>query len=131
MRTATTGAACLLIALLVSIPAPTAADEPAPRPAAPAPAASVEFNRDVRHIQATTCSPSPHPDDAKRTAGMRLDRKDDARAVRKGRTPLSPGSLDKSEVWARISAEEDSQRMPPAAFGKPLSKAEIDTLKRW
>jgi hypothetical protein len=105
-----------------------AADKPADTP----PAARVEFNRDVRPILANHCYACHGPDDARRKAGLRLDRKDDAfRTLKSGDHALVPGDLRKSELWARVSAGEDGKPMPPPDFAKPLSPAEVDALKRW
>ncbi len=40
-----------------------------------------------------------------------------------------PGDIDASELITRVTAEDEFMRMPPE--GKPLTGAEIDTLKRW
>src|SRR5690606_12842584 len=48
-----------------------------------------------------------------------------------GVVAIVPGKPDESELLARITAEDESLRMPPAEFGKPLSAAEIATLRKW
>jgi mono/diheme cytochrome c family protein len=120
---------CALFAGAVSLTL-RAADE---NPAAPAPAAAkVDFNRDVRHILSNHCYACHGPDETKRKAGLRLDRKDEAfKALKRGGHALVPGDLDASRLWARVSAGEGAKPMPPPDFGKPLSAAEIDTLKYW
>jgi hypothetical protein len=94
-------------------------------------AAKVDFNRDVRHIFSNHCYACHGPDAAKRKAGLRLDRKEDAfKKLKHGVVALVPGDLKKSALWARVSAA-DEKPMPPADFGKPLSAKEVDTLKHW
>jgi hypothetical protein len=112
--------ACLL--LLLAVPPLTAADAPD----------EVDFNRDVRHVLANHCFACHGPDAGQRKANLRLDQKDGVFGKRKGgRVAVAPGDLARSEMWDRISSEYDNKRMPPPAFGKPLTKAEIDLLKRW
>ena len=42
-----------------------------------------------------------------------------------------PGNLDESELISRITAEDETERMPPKSLGRTLSPHEIDLLKRW
>ncbi len=42
-----------------------------------------------------------------------------------------PGKPDDSELIARITASDESERMPPKSLGRTLSAREIETLKRW
>ncbi len=96
--------------------------------AAPAP----DYNRDVRQILSNHCYACHGPDEAKREAGLRLDSKAGAFAtLESGAVPIVPGSSATSELITRITSADDSQRMPPAEFGKPLSDAQIATLKAW
>jgi mono/diheme cytochrome c family protein len=93
---------------------------------------TVDFNHDVRHIFSNHCYACHGPDAAKRKAGLRLDRKEDAfKKLKSGDLALVPADLKKSALWERVSAAQDEKPMPPADFGKPLSPKEIDTLKRW
>ena len=40
-----------------------------------------------------------------------------------------PGSPEASEVLRRVSATDESERMPPE--GKPLTAGEIERVRRW
>ena len=92
----------------------------------------VDFNRDVRPILSNRCLACHGPDDAKRESGLRLDDAGIAtRVLESGHTAIVPGDLDGSEMLARITSKDESVRMPPTHFGKPLSEAEISILKRW
>ena len=42
-----------------------------------------------------------------------------------------PGNLEESELVARITAEDETDRMPPKSLGRTLTTAEIELLKRW
>ncbi len=39
--------------------------------------------------------------------------------------------LETSELYQRITAEDESERMPPKSLGRTLSTQEIEILKRW
>jgi hypothetical protein len=103
----------LAVAVLLVGPGPCAAAVPA------------EFNRDVRPILADTCFACHGPDKAKRKAGLRLDTEEGAAKV------LAPGDPAKSELFRRITAHDDGERMPPPKSGRTLTPAQIETLRRW
>ncbi len=105
----------------------------AQEPAAKAVAASdrVQFNRDVRPILSDTCFKCHGPDSKSRKGDLRLDTKEGAFGAIEGRFPVFPGSLEKSELWKRITAEDASDLMPPPKSGKKLTKQQIDVLRRW
>ena len=44
---------------------------------------------------------------------------------------IAPGSREQSVLFQRISADDETEQMPPPAFGKGLSQAEIQLLGRW
>ena len=89
-------------------------------------AAPVSFSREVLPILSDRCFHCHGPDPGHRKADLRLD--DEAAA----RTVLTPGDLDKSDLWQRIiSPDEDELMPPPDSHRKPLNEAERDTLKRW
>ena len=95
-------------------------------------AQKVDFNRDVRPIISNRCLACHGPDDAKRQAGLRLDDPDVAtKVLDSGHTAIVAGNVSESELVARITSDDESVRMPPIEFGKPLKPAEIATLQRW
>jgi len=93
----------------------------------------IDFNRDVRPILSNLCFRCHGPDEGSRKAGLRLDRKDDAfRTLKSGSVAVAPGDLENSELYARITAEDnDPARMPPPDSGKAISPAQVAVLKRW
>jgi mono/diheme cytochrome c family protein len=95
--------------------------------AAAAPAADVDFNRDVRPILSDKCFSCHGPDEKHRKAKLRLDVEKDA--VASG--VIVAGKPGESELIERITTADETDRMPPAKGGKKLTAAEIDTLKKW
>ncbi|MEQ8853860.1 PSD1 and planctomycete cytochrome C domain-containing protein [Gimesia sp.] len=93
---------------------------------------SVEFNRDVLPILSNHCFTCHGPDSATRAAGLRLDRQESAiGSADSGRKAIIPGKADASELIQRITAENESDRMPPVDGPKPLSAKQIAILKTW
>ena len=91
----------------------------------------IAYNRDVRPILADKCFRCHGPDGAKRKAGLRLDRRDEALAARDGRRAIVPGDPEASELGFRVSAEDAELRMPPPDSGLVLLPREIELLRRW
>lgn len=86
---------------------------------------AVDYNRDIRPLLAERCFSCHGPDDARRMAGLRLDRPEGARRV------LSPGSPEKSALLIRAAHPQAARRMPPPGKGDPLDAAELALLRRW
>jgi hypothetical protein len=42
-----------------------------------------------------------------------------------------PGKAEESELIRRVTSDDADERMPPVRLGKPLSKAEVETLRAW
>jgi hypothetical protein len=100
--------------------------------AAPLAAAEpVDFNREIRPILSRNCALCHGPDEKKREAGLRLDLRDVATALRDGHRAIAPGDPKESELIRRVSSDDADQRMPPPSTGKRLTAAEIDRLSRW
>src|SRR5262245_60106028 len=86
------------------------------------PEGRADYSRDVRPILSKNCYACHGPDEAQRKAGLRLDRREIA--VQKGRSgeaPIVPGKLDESELYQRITADDEASRMPPAGSGHQLT----------
>src|SRR5262249_32365651 len=98
---------------------------------AESPAEPVRFNRDIRPILSDRCFQCHGPDSAKRKAKLRLDTEEGAFADRDGRKAIVPSSPDQSELFRRITATEESERMPPAKAGGRLAARDIDLIRRW
>jgi len=64
-------------------------------------------------------------------AGLRLDVKTDAFAARKNGTPIVPGKPEESLILKRILHEKASLKMPPPSSHKSVTKAQVETLRKW
>src|SRR5918992_1258792 len=107
---------CLITLSLLAVAAPLRAAEP-----------EVDFNRDVRPILTDRCFACHGPDEKHRKADLRLDTREGATESK----AVVPGKPAESELVRGITAEDESERMPPEKSGKTLTAAEVDLLKRW
>jgi hypothetical protein len=105
---------------------------PVVAPASPA-LAAVDFNRDIRPILSRHCS-SCHGG-VKQAGGVSFIHRDLALGRGKsGRPTVVSGQPEASELVRRIRLPAgDEDRMPPADHGdgKPLTAAEVSTLRQW
>src|SRR5947209_5268260 len=86
----------------------------------PASAQTVDFNRDIRPILSKNCFPCHGQDASHRVTRLRLDQRDSATKVQKsGITAIVPGKRQESEVVRRITAQDETDHMPPKESGKP------------
>src|SRR5262245_31297940 len=92
----------------------------------------VRFNRDIRPILSENCFACHGPDANKRKAGLRLDTKDGLyEKTPKHDAAVVPRSLEKSELWRRITATDPDDLMPPAESRKALKTEQKELLKQW
>lgn len=94
-------------------------------------AEDVDFNRDIKSVLSNRCFACHGPDPEQREAGLRLDTQEGAFEDLGGYSAVTPGSLEKSELWARIQSDDPDAVMPPPSMGDPLSPAERAAFKRW
>jgi hypothetical protein len=94
---------------------------------------AVDFSRDVKPILAARCFACHGPDAATREADLRLDARDELyKEVPGGFWIVKPGDPDKSELWYRVSTENENEAMPPSWSDVPrLDEAERAIVKRW
>jgi mono/diheme cytochrome c family protein len=84
----------------------------------------VRYGRDIRPVLSDRCFVCHGPDPGERKAELRLDLPNNAAIV--------AGSLERSELWARVTSAEADERMPPAAsHKKALSPDELALVRRW
>src|SRR5580765_6706904 len=84
-----------------------------------APTPPVDFNQEVRPILSENCYKCHGPDEAARKARLRFDVRTEAlKPAKSDRTAIVPGSPEKSELIARITAADPDDRMPPQSTGK-------------
>ena len=91
----------------------------------------IEFNRDIRPILSDKCLSCHGPDESQRKADLRLDVPEGALADLGGYFAVVPGEIAKSEVWRRITAADETERMPPAESGKNLTPTDRELLRQW
>jgi hypothetical protein len=92
----------------------------------------VQFNRDIRPILSDRCFTCHGPDRTHRVTEFHFDVEDSAKQqLSGGRLAISPGDPDKSVLIQRVSAVEDTRRMPPASAGPRLSAHQVALLKEW
>src|SRR5438874_9210828 len=73
---------------------------------------TVDFNRQIRHILSENCFACHGPDEKARKAKLRLDTKEGAFGKLKGGGfPLVAGKPDESELFLRITSQEEAERM--------------------
>ena len=95
---------------------------------------NVDFNFQVRPILADRCFKCHGPDEKARKAKLRLDLSESAYAIRDPKTgtkAIVPGHPEQSELYRRITATDDDDRMPPPASNLSLNDKEKELLKRW
>ena len=92
---------------------------------------AVDFNRDIRPILSDKCFACHGFDEEERKADLRLDTKEGAFADLGGYAALVPGKLNESEVWLRITTDDEDDHMPPAKSHKKLSEAEKKLIQQW
>ncbi|MBA4106148.1 MAG: hypothetical protein C0485_10340 [Pirellula sp.] len=88
----------------------------------------VDFSREVKPILARRCFACHGPESGE--GGLRLDGREHALAeLDSGLLAIVPEDAESSELIARVTAEDESLRMPPE--GKALTEHEVDVLRRW
>lgn len=93
--------------------------------------AAVSFQQ-VRHLMSNTCFRCHGPDEKERQAGLRLDKRESAVSkLESGKTAISPGKVDASEIVRRINSTDPDIVMPPPSLNKPLSDADKKLLTKW
>lgn len=94
-------------------------------------AEEIQFNRDVRPILSDKCYACHGPDAKQRKAELRLDERERATQVLGDEAVIVPGKPEASQLFQRITSSDEDLRMPPQDSSKKLTKAEIETLRRW
>ncbi len=99
--------------------------------ASAAPAAPVDFNRDIRPILSNNCYFCHGPDEKERKADFRLDTEAGSRAKLEDHFAIVPGKPEASSLVSRVSATKPGTVMPPPKTGKKLTPGEIALLTQW
>lgn len=91
----------------------------------------VEFNRHIRPILSDNCFACHGPDEKQRQEGLRLDTREGIFEDRYEYRIVVPGDPATSKLFSKITAAQDSQRMPPLKSGKKLTKEQIELIRQW
>ncbi len=93
--------------------------------------AAIDFNREIRPILSASCYQCHGPDHNKRKADLRLDTRDGLFRIDEGTAVVAPGKPETSELFHRISTDDDLERMPPAKSAARLEPPQIKLIERW
>ncbi len=85
----------------------------------------VDFAKEIKPLLSDRCYTCHGPDAETREADLRLDQPDGIKSV------VTAGKISDSELWHRITSEDEDDVMPPADSNLKLSDAEKQLLKRW
>src|SRR4051794_32593632 len=91
----------------------------------------LDFNRDIRPILSENCFQCHGFDEKARKAELRLDMADSALAKHDDVTPIVPSHPEQSELWRRITTDDESEMMPPPDSHRVLKPEQKETLKHW
>jgi len=92
----------------------------------------IDFDREIRPIFSESCYPCHGPDENKRKAHLRFDRKEGAfKELKDGKFAIVPGNLAQSQLVQRITASDPDEKMPPPDSGRKISRPQIELLQRW
>jgi hypothetical protein len=91
----------------------------------------VDFNRDIRPILSETCYQCHGPDKKARKAELRLDTKEGLFKSLKEGTVVVPRKPEESELYLRITSDDDNERMPPPKALHAITKGQVALIKRW
>ena len=94
----------------------------------------VSFNFHVKPILSDKCFACHGPDANKRKAGLRFDIEENAKAElseNPGKFAVVNGSVEQSEIVARIFTMDESSMMPPPDSNLKLTDKEKEILKKW
>jgi mono/diheme cytochrome c family protein len=109
------------VVIATAVGATTAVGEPIP-----------DYLNDIHPILADNCFHCHGVDERARKGGLRLDVSESAvRGGDSGDPAIVPGKPDVSQLIHRITASDESERMPPADAKPALTAAQVETLRKW
>lgn len=115
-------------ALFVTLAGLTLTHAPAEETPDASEASSVDFAKDVLPILKQNCFECHHKET--REGGLRFFGHQDLLQLNdSGMAAVTPGQANGSELFRRVTADDELERMPPE--GKGLSQTQIETLKTW
>ena len=92
----------------------------------------VDYDQQIRPLLTEHCYSCHGPDRRKRRGGLRLDQQQATRQrLPSGQLAIVPGNPAASQLWQRITANQDSIRMPPVKSGRALNAVERELIRNW
>jgi len=92
----------------------------------------IDFNQDIRPLFSDNCYACHGPNEDSREGGFRLDVKDSAFGeADSGEHPIVAGNPDSSELYVRMTSDDEFMVMPPVETNKKLTKDEIERIRQW
>ncbi|QDU80446.1 Planctomycete cytochrome C [Polystyrenella longa] len=91
----------------------------------------IDFNRDIRLILSAKCFQCHGPDARSREADLRLDTQEGLFGADDSSGVVIPHAINESELFRRLTSEDEVEQMPPADSDIEMTDAEIATLKKW
>lgn len=96
---------------------------------------AIDFSRDISPILSKKCFQCHGPDENHREGDLRLDKPDaeDGPFIdHDGYQAIVPGDLEKSEIWYRVTTDDDDDLMPPEKSNLgALTDREKSLIKQW
>lgn len=92
----------------------------------------VDYSRDVQPVLAEHCFHCHGMDEKTRKGNLRLDNRE--MAIKGGKSDgaaIVPGQPDQSALLVRILSHDPDEVMPPPKEKKPVSAADVQTLRDW
>ena len=87
---------------------------------------NIDFNTQIRPLLSNRCFACHGPDEDERAADLRLDTAEGALDW-----VVVPGEPDDSELFLRITSDDEDEAMPPVGKGDRFTKEEADLISRW
>lgn len=94
---------------------------------------SVDFNRDIKPILVENCYACHGPHEEAREGNLALHDRDAvvSEELYSGGYGIVPGDPSDSEIWYRITSDDEFERMPPADSAPALSESQQALIRRW
>ncbi|MCH2181392.1 MAG: DUF1553 domain-containing protein [Mariniblastus sp.] len=86
---------------------------------------AIDFQQQIQPILSDRCYPCHGPDEQSRQADLRLDLREGALQV------VVPGDLSSSELWSRLTAQDEDLVMPPPESKLSLTEEERERIGAW
>ena len=90
-----------------------------------------DFNRDILPLLSENCFACHGPDEKVREADLRLDVEAEVIGDAESGHAIIRGDSESSELFDRISTDDEYSLMPPPDSGKKLTTEQIELIKRW